>query len=492
MSCLFCAILALGVIFVLAYHNKDWKHVWFATGMNNDEVFYNRQIVGVLTYGQPKGIFGYNESTAQIGHFGGWGPLLIYLHALPSILVGAGINTVFWSNLIIFLLGWWFFVCTAKVSWQKQVALGIAFACIWLPLEQVFSGSSEPVQYTLLFLLFGACFAMKEKMRPAFFWISVIACFLTTATRAYTVLLWLFPLAITWKKERKYTVYGIVAAIISLLCFGFSEVYCNAPYYDGMGTDTQGVQYLLEGKVGQAVLYELDRLREGITFLYQSTVLTLSGQTQEQGRAVLIFGVLFIVMVFCLVYDFLHKRKVLFKALTLFCIVLILGAIFLVYSAGVIQRHLIMLCVWMLCVLIEEDARAVVVTIPLCAVFLPMNLAAANLPGYYAEMDQQMQQVETTLQQRVQENSADTPWDFTLAYAWGDGVFHGYLYAVPAGMGIQFDQSEYLADEANPIRARYAMVGHDTETEDRLLTEGWQELVSTEDLIVYERPETVQ
>lgn len=344
-SCLFCAILALGVIFVLAYHNKDWKHVWFATGMNNDEVFYNRQIVGVLTYGQPKGIFGYNESTAQIGHFGGWGPLLIYLHALPSILVGAGINTVFWSNLIIFLLGWWFFVCTAKVSWQKQVALGIAFACIWLPLEQVFSGSSEPIQYTLLFLLFGACFAMKEKMRPAFFWVSVIACFLTTATRAYTVLLWLFPLAITWKKERKYTVYGIVAAIISLLCFGFSEVYCNAPYYDGMGTDTQGVQYLLEGKVRQAVLYELDRLREGITFLYQSTVLTLSGQTQEQGRAVLIFGVLFIVMVFCLVYDFLHKRKVLFKALTLFCIVLILGAIFLVYSAGVIQRHLIMLCV---------------------------------------------------------------------------------------------------------------------------------------------------
>lgn len=487
-----CAILALGILFVLAYHNKDWKHVWLAAGMNNDEVIYNRQLVGVLASGQPKGVFGYNESGAQIGHFGTWGPVLIYLYALPAALVGIGVNTVFWSNVILFLIGWSLFIWIAKVSWKKQLALGLVFACSWLPLEQVFSGSSEPVQYTLLFVLLGTCFAMREKISPLLFWLCVVACSLTTITRGYTLVLWLFPLTLLWRKDRKYFFCGIVAAGISLLAFLVCRVYFSAPYYDGMGMDTQGVQLLLEGKAGKAVLYELDRLREGITFLYQSTALTLSGQTQEQGKAILIFGVLFLIMVFCLVYDLLHKRQILFKALTLFSIVLILSAIFLVYSVGVIQRHLVMLCVWMLCVLIEEDSGAVVATIPLCAVFLPMNLAAANLPSYYAEMDQQMQQVESALQQCVQENPGNTPWDFTLAYAWGDGVFHGYLYAVPAGMGIQFDQSEYLADDTNPIRARYAMVGHDTETEDRLLADGWQELVSTTDLIVYERSETVQ
>ena len=82
------------------------------------------------------------------------------------------------------------------------------------------------------------------------------------------------------------------------------------------------------------------------------------------------------------------------------------------------------------------------------------------------------------------------PWDHTLAYAYDDGVFHGYLYAVPAGMGIQFDQNTYLADINNPIHSQYVMTSHGSETETRLLADGWRELVSTEDLIVYERPET--
>ena len=333
---------------------------------------------------------------------------------------------------------------------------------------------------------------MRESVQPPLFWFCVIACTLATIIRGYTFVLWLFPLSLTWKKEQKYTVYSLIAAIASLQAFLLCRVYFSAPYYEGMGMDTQGVQLLLEGKIGQAIWYEIDRVKEGISFLYQSTVLTLSGQPQEQGRAILIFSILFLVMLGCLVYDWTHKRPVLFKGITLFCIVLILGAIFLVYSAGVIQRHLVMLCVWMLCVLIGEDAAAFVAVIPLCALFLPMNLTVANLPTYSTEMDQQMVQVEEALQQCVEERSSKDPWDFTLAYAWGDGVFHGYLYSVPAGMGIQFDQSEYLADDANPIRARYAMVGHDTETEERLLTEGWQELVSTEDLVVYERPDDVQ
>ena len=88
-------------------------------------------------------------------------------------------------------------------------------------------------------------------------------------------------------------------------------------------------------------------------------------------------------------------------------------------------------------------------------------------------------------------DSADA-WDHTLAYAYDDGVYHGYLYGVPAGMGIQFDFNTYLADEANPIRSRYAMVGHGTAAEARLLADGWQALVSTEELIVYERPDAAQ
>ena len=86
----------------------------------------------------------------------------------------------------------------------------------------------------------------------------------------------------------------------------------------------------------------------------------------------------------------------------------------------------------------------------------------------------------------VQAAGAD-PWDNTLAYTYDDGVFHGYLYAVPDGMGIEFDKNSYLWDAETPIYSRYVMCGHGTRVEERLLAENWQELVSTEDLVVYKR-----
>ena len=87
----------------------------------------------------------------------------------------------------------------------------------------------------------------------------------------------------------------------------------------------------------------------------------------------------------------------------------------------------------------------------------------------------------------MQDAGAD-PWDHTLAYAYDDGVFHGYLYAVPAGMGIEFDKNSYLWDEENPdflplrdVRPRHPRCR-------RLLAENWQQVVSTEDLVIYKRP----
>ena len=65
---------------------------------------------------------------------------------------------------------------------------------------------------------------------------------------------------------------------------------------------------------------------------------------------------------------------------------------------------------------------------------------------------------------------------------------HGYLYAVPDGMGIEFDKNSYLWDEENPISSRYVMCGHDTRVAARLLAENWQQVVSTEDLVIYKRP----
>ena len=105
-------------------------------------------------------------------------------------------------------------------------------------------------------------------------------------------------------------------------------------------------------------------------------------------------------------------------------------------------------------------------------------------------MGGQITALETALQERMDARASADPWDNTLAYAYADDVFHGYLYALPAGMGIEFDMNTYIADPEKTIYSRYAMVNHGTDAEARLVADGWQEVISTEDLIVYERPDT--
>ena len=122
---------------------------------------------------------------------------------------------------------------------------------------------------------------------------------------------------------------------------------------------------------------------------------------------------------------------------------------------------------------------------------LSTRLALPTVTACLLTMQLWMQQVTTVLEESQaqfnQENA--TAWDHTLTFGYGD-VYYGYLYAVPAGMGIEFDWNTYIADPEETIYSRYAMVNHGTDAEARLVADGWQPLISTEDLIVYERPDT--
>ena len=82
--CAVGAALFLLVAYILYFHRTDLWHLWLPAGANNDEVIYNRQLAGVLSSGQPEGVYGYNEGRAVVGHFGGWGPVLFSSMPFPD------------------------------------------------------------------------------------------------------------------------------------------------------------------------------------------------------------------------------------------------------------------------------------------------------------------------------------------------------------------------------------------------------------------------
>lgn len=138
--CALGAVVFLAGFYFLCYRTP-LNEVWLPTTMNNDEALYNRQVVSVLTHGGPQGYFGYQESTADIGRYGTWGPLLIWAYALPGLLFGASVNVVLWCNLLLIAVGIAVFARCARLNYRQCIALCGALFSIMLPLRSCVSGA---------------------------------------------------------------------------------------------------------------------------------------------------------------------------------------------------------------------------------------------------------------------------------------------------------------------------------------------------------------
>lgn len=484
--CVLGAVVFLFVFYVLAYRTPVWD-IWLPTNMDNDEVLYNRQVVSILTHGGPQGYFGYDESHAALGRFGGWGPILIWAYALPGFLFGSSYSTMLWCNILFGVVGLALFARAARLNvWQMIVSAG-GLVCLWMPLTLLFCGSSESLHNALALVAVGASAALARRQNRGWFVLAAVACAFLTISRPYALLLWAFPLTVLWKNLR-WRNTALALALLSFVVGLFNMTALTAPYFEGLGLDLTALSMARTGDLVGAIQYQWQHIVLQLRIVWSQVLPTLQGNIQQLGTATIGFVVLLAVTLVCLVCDRRRGRAVRFKVCALVASVAIVLMLVVLYN--VIARHLMIPCLLLLAALVLEDARRAVVYLPVLAILLlPLNARRSSLSTYFPEMADQMTAVETALTQSLAENDSTDPWDHTLAYAYDDGVFHGYLYAVPAGMGVEFDWNTYLANENKTIRSRYAMVGHGTDAETRLLQDGWEALVSTKDLVVYERPE---
>ena len=140
------ALLFLLLFYTLAFRTPLWQ-VWMPPNIDNDEVIYNRQVVSAIAHGGPLGYFGYNEGTADIGRYGAWGPVLIWVYGLAGRLFGVSVNTMFWCNVLFLALGVVVFTVAARLNIGQQILCYGGLVCLWMPLAGSFCGSSEAVHF---------------------------------------------------------------------------------------------------------------------------------------------------------------------------------------------------------------------------------------------------------------------------------------------------------------------------------------------------------
>lgn len=153
------ALLFLLLFYTLAFRTPLWQ-VWMPPNIDNDEVIYNRQVVSVIAHGGPLGYFGYNEGTADIGRYGAWGPVLIWVYGLAGRLFGASVNTMFWCNVLFLALGVVVFTVAARLNIGQQILCYGGLVCLWMPLAGSFCGSSEALHYMLALVIAGSTAAL--------------------------------------------------------------------------------------------------------------------------------------------------------------------------------------------------------------------------------------------------------------------------------------------------------------------------------------------
>ena len=262
----------------------------------------------------------------------------------------------------------------------------------------------------------------------------------------------------------------------------------SASYFSGGGMDFGGLELLAHGKVGQAVVYELQHAAKELSIAAADIPHAFTKESYI-GRGCVIFLLILAVTVLCFMLDKKQGHASPLKDCALGCTAVI--SLVLVFLYNIAPRHLMLLSILLLASVVIEDAPKGKIWLPiLMVVLLPANAQRSSLPIRFDEMADQITVIESALQTSMDARASTDPWDNTLAYAYADDVFHGYLYAVPAGMGIEFDKNTYIADPDCPIYSHYAMVNHGTAAEARLLADGWQQLVSTDALIIYEKSDT--
>ena len=71
-----------------AAEGRSIGQVYLPSSEWNDELFYFKQVEGIVNYGFPRGYFGFNESHALQLSFAAWSPVLVFPWILWGLLFG--------------------------------------------------------------------------------------------------------------------------------------------------------------------------------------------------------------------------------------------------------------------------------------------------------------------------------------------------------------------------------------------------------------------
>lgn len=493
---LFCCLITC------ASQGKSIGQVYLPASEWNDELFYFKQVEGMVKFGYPYGYFGFNESHALKLSFAAWSPVLVFPWIIWGLVFEWNLLSTVLCNIVLMMLSTFCYVLLVKPTWKQLGILTILF-CLFTPFTRyMLSGMPEVICFSLLIIFYGLSVSdLREKKTWKLVLLFVISSLLTLM-RPYMLLFMLLPVGLWIKRSRKWGIIGSAAVLaVTGGLYAAIKHFLGAEYFTPL-FDTTWVTTFLDQGILAGIKYILWRLLHvGRTFL------SMTGQGFSTGLAAGAFFGGFLVIMGVLLWqtwvDYRKKQKadMLLNGHMAFCFVGMLAALLLMYKMTEGSKHLLTFIAVGIFAISRMETRfykKAMLVGAVCAYlysYMAVEPYDYQIPFAQEELTEEIGDWKTVFSQQLTLDTEDVPnFNNVVIWVFDDVLPQGrvqtnwqVLYALPEGFGISCCYEDYVISHFDNLKSKYLAVVSGGRIDDLCQEAKMEEVGRMGETVVYRR-----
>lgn len=520
-----------------AAEGRSIGQVYLPSSEWNDELFYFKQVEGIVNYGFPRGYFGFNESHALQLSFAAWSPVLVFPWILWGLLFGWNLLSPVICNIVLLTITMVVFVWLVKPTWKQLGILTVLFSLYSLFVRYMLSGMPEVICFSLLILFYGLAMSyLKKESRGKLIAMLVISVLLTLM-RPY-MLLFLALACYFWicRNKKAGWIGSILIVAATGITYALIKHYLGAEYFtplfytdwittfftDGIGAGFRNLFGTLYWKGLEFYRHCIEGERNGLAsgaffdgyllvlliLLVQSfldirtlrrakRVERIAMEPEDKNVREALFGP------YTLTEDRkrgLHNQLVIEVHFAL-SLIAMLFAHLLMYKMVEGSKHFLTFIAAGIFIVSMLETRYYKKAVLLGAAFLYLYSFKAvepydyQIPYVTEERQAQVEYWREIFSEKLAMDTEQVPnYENVVIWTFGDETPEGHqnlkwqlLYSAPKGFGISCCEREYITEHLTELQSRYLATVSGGAIDEMCRTAGYEELGRDADMVLYQR-----
>ena len=501
-----------------ASQGRGIGEVYLPSSVWNDELFYYKQVEGIVNYGYPQGYFGFNESHALKLSFAAWSPVLVFPWIIWGFLFGWNLMSPVICNIFLMMLCCFLFVWLVRPSWKQLGILTFLF-CLYTPfVRYMLSSMPEVICFAMLIIFYALAVNYQRREKTYKLVLLFVLSGVMTLMRPYLLLFLLLPVFFWIRAGRNFKrVAGSLAVFGTVLgLYGVIKHYLGAEYFAPLFFTDWIDAYFEQGLWG-GIRNTLDTLHYmGKDFLEH----TRQGIREGLASGAFFGGYLVCMAVLAVqsVRDWRRYRRMagekgqedwrkalgrwlVIEAHLAFSFAAMLAALLLMYKLTEGSKHLLTFMAAAIFVIALMDTgfykKAMLVggTFAYFYIHMAVDPYDYQVPFVQEERMAALEACREILREELILDPEKVPgYENALIWVYSDSVGGepGYtawqlLYALPEGFGISCCMPDFVSEEFDSLQGRYLCVISGGSIEEKCIRAGYEKILEAEGSVFYRR-----